>query len=499
MKIKNGALNKILLMGNPNVGKSALFSRLTGAKVVISNYPGTTVGFAQGRMKIGRARPVVIDVPGTYTLESTNTAEKVALEMLKDSDLVINVIDATNLERNLYLSLQLLERDIPVVIALNMWDETKHRGIDINVKKLEDQLKIPIVPTCALTGEGIRRLVNRFHEARAVKSQQSSDGEKWKKIGKIVEAIQKIRHHHHTFLENLGDLSIKPLTGLPIAAAVIFCAFLVIRFIGENLINYVFEPLFDKAWIPVLLKLSAFLGEGSFLHSIFIGNLINGEIVFKESFGLLTTGLFVPIAMVLPYILSFYLVLGLLEDFGYLPRFAVLLDNFMHHLGLHGYATIPLIMGLGCNVPGALAIRLLEERREKFITATMMAVAVPCMAQIAMIIGLVGERGGRYVALIFAILFTILIVKGLIMNKLLKGTSPEIFIEIPPYRIPHISSVLKKLWMRVVWFLKEAVPFVLLGVLFVNILYALKVIDYISRIFAPIMTGLWGLPKEAIG
>jgi len=499
VKSKESNANKILLMGNPNVGKSAVFSRLTGAKVVISNYPGTTVDFAQGRMKIGRERPIVIDVPGTYTLMPTNKAEEVARQMLEKGDLVVNIVDATNLERNLYLTLQLLEKQVPVVIVLNMWDDTKHRGIDIDVRKLEDHLKVPVVPTCGLSGEGIKKLVSRLNEAKALKSHPLTDSDKWKRIGKIVEDVQKLKHRHHTLLERMGDLSIKPITGLPIAAGVIFCAFWVIRFIGENLINYVFEPLFEKLWLPVLVKLSAFLGEGSFLHTIIVGRLVDGTIDFGQSFGLLSTGLFVPIAMVLPYILSFYLILGLLEDFGYLPRLAILLDNFMHHLGLHGYATIPLILGLGCNVPGALAIRILEERREKFITATLMAVTVPCMAQIAMIIGLVGQRGGRYVALIFGILFALLVIKGFIMNKLLKGSSPEIFIEIPPYRIPQITAVIKKLWMRLLWFLKEALPLVLLGILFVNILYTFKVIDYISKIFAPIMTNLWGLPKEAIG
>jgi len=170
----------------------------------------------------------------------------------------------------------------------------------------------------------------------------------------------------------------------------------------------------------------------------------------------------------------------------------------MHRLGLHGFAIIPMILGLGCNVPGALATRLLEGKREKFIAATLMAVAVPCMAQIAMIVGLVGQRGGRYVALVFLILFLILIIKGMILNKVMKGKSPEILVEIPPYRIPDFWSVMKKLWMRVFSFLKEAVPYVLVGILFVNILYALRIIDLLAKLFSPVLQGLWGLPRESI-
>ena len=491
-------IEKILLVGNPNVGKSAIFSRLTGAKVIISNYPGTTVEFTQGKIKLANEDVMVIDVPGTYTLEPTCKAEDVACRMVKEGGLVVNIVDATNLERNLHLTLQLLEKDLPVIVALNMWDDTKHRGISIDVKKLEKQLGVPVVPTCGLSGEGIKELIERLPQAKARSLPVSSDAQKWEKIGKIVEEVQKLTHRHHTLLERLENLSIKSLTGLPIATGVIYCAFWVVRFIGENLISYIFEPLFTRLWLPLLIKLSTLLGGGSFLHHILIGNFIEGEINFGQSFGILTTGLFVPIAMVLPYIFSFYLILGLLEDFGYLPRLAVLMDNFMHHLGLHGYAIIPFILGLGCKVPGVLATRILEERREKFIAVILLAIGVPCMAQIAMIVGLVGQRGGEYVAMIFFVLFLLLIIKGLVLNRVLKGASPEILVEIPPYRIPQFNAVMKKLLMRLSGFLKEALPLVLLGVLFVNILYTLKIIDFFAYIFAPVLTWLWGLPKEAI-
>ena len=491
-------MSKFLLMGNPNVGKSVIFSRLTGARIIVSNYPGTTVEFTQGQMKIGRERPLVIDAPGTYTLEPTSKTEEVAARILKEGDLIINVVNATNLERNLYLTLELLEKNTPVIVALNMWDETKHQGIDIDVEKLEKELGVPVIPTCGLTGEGIKELILRLKEAKPLEIKPTSDSDKWERIGEIIESTQRLTHHHHTFLQRLEELSIKPLSGIPIAVGVIYAAFWAIRFIGEGLITYIFEPLFDKAWAPLMLRLGALLGEKGFLHNVLIGNLIDGTIDFKMSFGVLTTGLFLPIAMVLPYIISFYLILGFLEDFGYLPRLAILVDNFMHHIGLHGFAIVPMMLGLGCNVPGALALRLLEGRREKFIAATLMAVSIPCMAQIAMIVGLVGERGGQYLGIIFGTLFMLFIIKGLIMNKVLKGTSPEILVEIPPYRIPQSLAVIKKLWMRVSGFLKEAVPYVLLGVLFVNILYALKIIDFISKVFSPLLTGLWGLPKEAI-
>jgi len=492
-------MKKILLMGNPNVGKSAIFSRLTGARVVISNYPGTTVEFMQGHIRLRGEEALVIDVPGTYTIKPTNKAEEVAVQMLgRDGDIVINVVDATNLERNLYLTLQLIESGIPMVIALNMWDDTKHCGIEINLEKLKAILDVPVILTCGLSGEGIKELVESLSKAKPREKKISSAEKRWQEIGKIIGEIQKLHHRHHTFLDSLQDLSIKPSTGIPIAIAVLFLSFQIIRFIGEGLISYLFEPLFKNLWAPLMLKLSSILDPGTFLHQILIGKLIENQIDFGQSFGLLTTGLFVPLAMVLPYIFSFYIVLGLLEDAGYLPRLAVLVDNIMHHLGLHGYAIIPMMLGLGCNVPGALATRLLEGRREKFIAATLMAIAIPCMAQTAMIIGLVGERGGGYVAIIFSTLFLVLVLKGLLLNKLLKGRSPEILIEIPPYRSPQFKAVIKKLWMRIRGFLTVAVSYVLLGILFINILYTLKIIEFSARFFSPILTGIWGLPREAI-
>lgn len=491
-------MKKILLMGNPNVGKSVIFSRLTGARVISSNYPGTSVGFTKGYISLGEERAELIDVPGSYTLDPSTKAEEVAVEMLGEGDIVINVVDATNLERNLYLTLQLLERDVPVILALNIWDETKHIGIVIEVEKLEKILGVPVIPTVAVTGEGIKELISRLSEAKAGNRPPCSPDERWAQIGKIINEIQTLTHRHHTWLDTLQDLSVKPATGIPIALGVIYLVFKVIRFISEGLISQIFEPLFEDLYAPLLIKLGKLLGSGGILHDILIGKLIHGQIDFGQSFGLLSTGLFVPLGAVLPYVFSFYLVLGLLEDFGYLPRLAILVDNIMHRLGLHGYAVIPMILGLGCNVPGILATRILEGKRERFIAATIMAIGVPCAALQAMIIGLVGERGGRYVGIVYGTLFLVWLSLGIILNKVIKGFSPEILVEIPPYRLPPVSILFKKLWIRLYNFLAEAVPFVLLGVLLINVLYTLKIIHFITLVTTPVIKGVLGLPQEAI-
>jgi len=485
-------------MGNPNVGKSAFFSRLTGIHVIASNYPGTTVSYTRGFMKLAGETVEVIDVPGTYTLEPTTEAEEIASQMLTTGDIVINVVDATNLERNLYLTLQLLEKEIPVVVALNMWDDTEHRGIHINLSRLEEFLGVPVVPTVAVTGQGISELVKCIDKATSPDAPLRSRDERWAAIGDIIDQVQSITHRHHTRLEHLADASVKPLTGIIIAIGVLSVAFLAVRFIGESLIGYVLDPLFNNLWAPVILRLSDLLGTTGFLHDILIGEIVGGEVDFIESFGLLTTGLYVPFAMVLPYIISFYLLLGLLEDVGYLPRLAVLMDTIMHRLGLHGYAIIPTMLGFGCNVPAILATRILESKRERFIAATLISIAIPCVALQAMIFGLVGQHGVQYIAIVYGTLFLVWVALGIILNRLVKGFSPELLIEIPPYRLPPWRTVLQKLWMRAYGFLVEAIPIILAAVLVINILNVFGVFNAIANFTAPVVTGLLGLPEEAV-
>lgn len=491
-------MRKILLVGNPNVGKSVIFSRLTGVRTAVSNYPGTTISYTRGFLKLGEEKVEVVDVPGTYTLEPTSEAEKIALQMLETGDIVINVVNATNLERSLYLTLQLLEREIPVVVALNLWDDTKHRGIDVDLERLREFLGVPVIPTVAVTGEGIKELVENIPKATSPDTSARSRDERWAAIGSIIDQVQRVDHRHHTWLEHLQDASVKPLSGAIIAIAVLVSAFLVIRFVGEALIDYVLDPLFSALWAPVILALSNLMGGSGFLHDVMVGKIAGGEVNFVESFGLLSSGLYVPFAMVLPYIISFYLVLGLLEDVGYLPRLAVLMDTIMHWLGLHGYAIIPTLLGLGCNVPAVLATRILESKRERFIASTLVSIAVPCAALQAMIFGLVGRRGGQYVVIVYGTLFVAWVILGIILHHAVKGFTPELLIEIPPYRLPPWRIVLQKMWMRIYGFLAEAIPIILGAIVVINIFYAFGAFDALANLTAPVVTGLLGLPKEAV-
>ncbi|MFH0912952.1 MAG: ferrous iron transporter B [Candidatus Omnitrophota bacterium] len=394
-------IKKIILIGNPNVGKSVVFSRLTGVQVIVSNYPGTTIEIARGYLKVGEEKIEVVDLPGAYSLEPSSKAEEVAVASLeeypKDQSIVVNIADATNLERNLYLTLQLIEEGYRTIVCLNMCDDTKHRGISINVEKLEELLGIPVISACAVTGMGIKLLIQRLEEARLITRNKLSHQDRWQEIGKIIEQVQHLEHRHHTVREMLEDASVRPLTGLILALTVIYASFKIVRFVGESIIDKITDPAFLNLYRPLLEKLSLSLGEEGFWHHLLIGDLIQGKIDFKQSLGLLTTAPYIEFGMVLPYIISFYFVLSILEDTGYLPRLAILLDNLLHRLGLHGYAIIPVLLGFGCNVPGILSTRILESKRERFIASTLISIGVPCVPLQAMIFGLLGKFSGFYV------------------------------------------------------------------------------------------------------
>ena len=495
-------IRKIYLIGNPNVGKSVVFSRLTDVHVISSNYPGTTVEFIKGYLSLGNEKIEVVDLPGTYSLEPNSSAEEVAVSLLKehskDEIAVINIIDSTNLERNLLLTLQLIEEGFPAIACLNMCDDAIHRGVHLDIKKLEEILHIPVILTCAITGVGIKLLIGRIKEAAPVQRDKLSHEECWKEIGHIIEQVQRLDHRHHRLREMLEDASVRPLTGFIMATGVIYASFKIVRFLGEFIINIITDPFFNGMIQPLLEKLTLHWQEKSFLFHLLIGNLVNGKIDFKQSLGILTTAPYIEFGMVLPYVISFYLVLSLLEDIGYLPRLAILLDNLLHRLGLHGYAIIPVLLGFGCNVPGILSTRVLESKRERFIASTIISIGVPCVPLQAMIVGLLGAFGGFYVGGVYLTLFFIILVLGLILNRLLPGYSPEFLLEVPSYRFPPLTILTRKLYFRVKGFLFEAVPIVLIGVLAINILLYFRLFDIVTGIFAPVIHGLFGLPKDAI-
>jgi ferrous iron transport protein B len=448
------------------------------------------VEFKKGYLKTGDVKYEVIDVPGVYSLETGSRADEVALSMLEQGDIIVNVIDSTNLERNLGLTVHLLRLGKPMLIVLNFWDETKHTGITIDPVKLEHLLGVPVIPSCAVTGEGISEMVRRLPEARAAAFDCSSK-DKWLAIGGIVDAVQKVVHRHHTFLERLSDFTIKPASGAPFALVVLVSVFLLVRFIGEGMINWILDPAFNRFYYPYVI---------SFISSINwppLSNLLLGATPeVMKSFGLLTTGIYVPFVVVLPYILAFYLILGFVEDFGYLPRLAVLLDTIFHPLGLHGYSSIPVLLGLGGKGPAILSTRILESKRERTIATVLILMSAPCMPQTAMLFSLGIKYGMGLTVMLFVILLAVAISTSFLLNKLLKGDAPELFLEIPPYRIPHIMVSLKKLWYRIKDFIFEAVPMIMLGILIINVFEIIGITGFLAEKFGAPIVNLLGLPGE---
>lgn len=494
-------IKKIYLVGNPNVGKSLLFSRLTGVHAVVSNFAGTTLEVTKDFFEYQDAKIEILDLPGIYSLEGQSKADELVAQVLaqenKDEIVIFNVLDATHLERNLYLTLQLLEQGFALVVCLNMCDEMKHRGIQIDIEKMQELLDVPVVFTCAVTGNGIRDIIEKVKDAKKKDVIVRSHEQLWVQIGKIIESVQKLTHKHHNLREILEDASINPFSGFLFAGVVLFFCFKIVILVAAFLINKVFNPLFFNLYQPILDKLSGFLGKDGFWHHLFIGDLINGKIDFEQSMGVLTTAPYIEIVIVLPYIISFYIILSLLEDIGFLPRFALLLDNIFHKLGLHGYAIIPILLGFGCNVPAIISTRMLESKRDRFIVSVLISIGVPCITLQAMIFGLLGKISGFYVAGVYGILFILWLVLAFFLNKIMKGDSPELLIEIPSYRFPPLGLLLKKIYSRIFGFLLEAFPLVLIGVFCVNILFYFKLLDVFTNIFSPVIHGLFGLPKES--
>ncbi|MEW5951994.1 MAG: ferrous iron transporter B [Elusimicrobia bacterium] len=491
---------KIILTGNPNVGKSVVFSRLTNIGAVSSNYPGTTVEILLGKAKLAGETFDISDVPGAYSLGSDNEAERIAAEVIssKQYDLIIHVLDATALERNLFFSFSIIESQKPVIFLLNKSDLAKNKGIYIDPKKLSSYLGVKVLPIIATTGEGfeelnslIKSFISNSSDFIPVKQFPKSEGDKWKIIGEISRSCQRIEHKHPGLAEKLEIMTSTPNTALPFAAAVIISSFFIIRFIGENLINYVLDPLFSQYYMPLILKIKDF-NLNPLIQSFLLGKTLSPT----ESFGILTTGIYIPFVTVLPYIFSFYLILSLTEDIGYLPRLAVILDRFSHKIGLHGYGTIPLIMGLGCKVPGILSLRILETRKEKIIAASLLFLFSPCMPQTAMIFSILSPFPIKYTFLVFGYLFILGMSAGFILNKIIKQETPELFMEIPPYQIPSFKMLIFKLKIRLKEFIKDAVPMIIFGVALINILDISGSIEKITSFFSPVFSRLLNLPGE---
>jgi len=545
---------EVLLVGNPNVGKSVVFNRLTGVGAISSNYSGTTVDYLKAEMMVNGKKVTFIDLPGIYSLTNGTEDQLVAAKMLHSArpDCVLVVADATRLEPSLVLIFQLIELGYPLLVAMNMMDTARKRG-ELDVDKLSKILDVPIVPTVAVTGEGMEELLRAIDTCAARRSsfkvsydshieaylevmklgiagaelkypvrgasikllegdEQFTEGipknlpvqvrklreefrkehdedlevhvnrDRYGEAGRIIAEVSKPNVQPRTRGQRLSDLTMRPRTGIPIMISVLAGVLLTIIKVGAFL---------EEALLTAYANLT-----GTFFADL--ADAIGGELGQALASGV-DLSIQAILAIVIPFILMFYLILALLEDSGYLPRVVVLLDGVMHKIGLHGQAIIPMLVGMGCNVPAILATRVIESRREKLILGTIIIMAIPCSAQMAVIIGTVGNYGGIiYVMAILAILLGLVLVLGRLLHKAIKFEPTSLMIEIPDLTVPRLDNILKKTWMRIKEFFFIAFPILLVGSIALELLSAYGVLDMLVEPLAFFTEGWLGLPAIII-
>lgn len=484
-------MKKVVLTGNPNVGKSLIFSRITRIGIATANYAGTTVEMKVGHCKFRGNEYEIIDSPGVYSLEEFSKTDEIALKLIDGADIIIDIIDSTNLERNLNLTLQLIKKKKPMVICLNFWEDTVHKGISIDAPALEKLLGIPVITVSALQNEGISELLASLQEAKT-SDLELGENSTWNYVGTIIQEVQKLSHRHHTLLESISDFTLHPVGGIVSAAIVLLSTLLIVHYMGEGLINVIFEPFYSNIYAPLLNNLTNYISS-DIIRTFLVGNTADP----LESFGILTSGIYIALVSVFPYFFSFYLVFGFLEDFGYLPRLAVVLDKFFHRLGLHGYSSIPVMLGLGCKVPAFMATRSLNNRREKILTIVLIYMSAPCLSQSAMIVSIGMQYGVSAVIIVYAVLIALALGMNLVMNRVYKKEAiPEFFTEFPACRLPSIKLMANKLWIRIVEYFAEVLPMIGIGVLVMNILDVTHVLSFITELIKAPANLLLGLPSE---
>ncbi|MDG6222258.1 MAG: ferrous iron transport protein B [Candidatus Bathyarchaeota archaeon] len=551
MKEKNFT---IALAGNANVGKSVIFNQLTGLHQHIGNWPGKTVEKAEGTLNYKGYTIDFVDLPGIYSLSTYSIEELVSREYIatEKPDLVINVVDASLLERNLFFTLQLLELEAPLLIALNQIDLAKKKGILIDTNKAEKVLGVPVVPTVAVTGKGISDMldiaiavIEKNCKTHPLKPKYGKEIEE--KINQLVELlkstdlkypprwiaiklldedkeIEKLVHEQNSQITKIaeklrGDLEKCHGHSCP---TVITSERYQVASIIANEIQQITEPvktpLREKLHTatthrvfgyPIMLGtiLAVFVAIFSFgdFTSALVGDFLMGlqptvesvlgtGIVTELLWGGIMEGIIGGITVALPYILPFYFILYLFEDSGYLSRIAFLMDRLMHRMGLHGKAFIPVMLSFGCNVPGCLGCRIMETSRERLLTAFVVTL-IPCAATSVIILGLVGAHVGIEWALALYIINLILVfVLGRIAFKALPGEPTELIMEMSDYRIPHMKTVTKQTWFRLREFIVMAFPLIIAGSFVIKLAEVANLLEPIANIASPITVAWLGLP-----
>jgi len=475
---------RFALIGQPNCGKSTLFNQVAGYKAETGNFSGTTVTFTESKVRLNGKVIQLVDLPGTLTLRGSNLAETEVLRYIDshEVDAIINVIDATHLTQGLELTLELLKVKRPVVIAMNMMDEASRLGLQIDGKSLMSKLGVPVLPLVASRGHGVKALFlttmeSTLHGAtgRAPILGSESDYQRHKLAGELAKTYVSQGERRVSWRDRLDDILLHPLWGYLALVVILFIFFQIVYGLGR-MIESPLLALFNT----LNSQVTNLIGANSFW-----GELITG----------LIQGVSGGISIVLPYLVPFLLGLGLLEDVGYLPRIAFLMDGLMHRLGLHGKAIVPFILGYGCNVPAVMSTRILDERKDRIIASTL-AVLVPCAARLSVVFGLVAFYLGPLWALgVYLFNMFVIALMGRVLTRLLPEDTPGLIMEMPHYRIPTLKNVLNKTWFRVHEFIVEAWPLLIIGSAILAGLTYFKLTPAIDWLVRPITWSL-GLPTE---
>ncbi len=492
---------KILLMGLPNVGKSAIFSRFTGMHVMVSNYTGTTVEFTEGKMAVGDDTYTLIDVPGVYDIkQSVDDAERVAVSMLEEKpDAIVFVVDALNVESSVYLLMQVLEYKLPTVVALNRVDLLKVRSMRIDHRVIQAALNVPVVPTIALGGDSLDLVKERL--ARDLASPdaphyvlEENELKRWDWVERITARALKPLSDNATIRQDRFAFLIRPWPGLPIAIGVLFLMFAAVIGIGMGLRQFLIMPLFEGIRIGEhTVGLFPWIRAG--VEALGITGTFQRVLVGE--YGFLIKGIEWPFGLVLPYVLSFYLSMSILEDTGYLPRLAVLLDGVFKKIGLPGNTIIPLLLGYGCGIPAILSTRSMRSRKQRVAVAVMISLAVPCVAQSSAFMFLLVEHSLLALVLVFMISVFAMVLAGFVMDRIKREPMPLTLTELPEMLAPNPALVGKKLLFRVRHYVKDgAIPMVI-AIVVTAFLYEFGILDVAGRAMAPVVSGWLRLPEEA--
>jgi len=552
----------VCLAGNANVGKSVIFNQLTGLNQTVSNWPGKTVERAEGTLHFQGYTMKIIDLPGTYSLSAYSADEVVSRDYIsvERPDVVVNIIDASALERNLYLTIQLLELEAPLVIALNQIDLAAKKGITVDAQKLSEMLQVPVVPTVATSGIGMQELLSKVIEVaeKPGKAPSPKHGreieqrignleqalkaglprlcsrypprwiaikllERDEDVGKHVEAeggtwilsvatemisgIEQLHGEPSSVVmaseryslasrlagstvrivspprvdmdQRLSEITAHKILGYPILAGILGCVFAVVFIAGGAMIS-ILDGVFNGVLVPASEALLS-----PVLPPIF-AQMVSGGIVW---------GIGAAVTIVLPYIVPFYILLAILEDSGYLPRAAFLMDNVMHKIGLHGKAFIPMLLGYGCNVPACVGCRIMETDRERFL-AGFVVTLVPCAARTVIILGLVGRYIGMGAALVLYLFdLGLVLLLGRLAFRALPGEPVGLIMEMPPYRTPTAKSIASKTWVRTKEFVYVAFPFIIGGSVFLQFLSATGLTNVLADLMSPLIESWLGLPS----